>query len=163
MRSISSYQVFKTRELLRSYFANAYRSLVPGGMFLVDAFGGTDAVGSITEERKIPNSLRHDGSVVPSFTYIWEQVRYNPVDHHILCKIHFKLSDGREIKNAFRYDWRLWTLPELQEVMREAGFSSTDVYVDRWDDKKDEADNIYRRRTSFENLAGWLGYVIGYK
>jgi len=158
-----SYQVFKTRQLLRSYFANAYRSLAGDGIFMVDVFGGTEAIMELVEERKVKKAIRPDGSIVPGFTYIWEQARFNPVDHHILCKIHFRLADGTEIRDAFRYDWRLWTLPEVQELMREAGFRSTDVYMDGWDRDGDEADGIYRRRTFFENSAGWLGYVVGVK
>ncbi len=156
-----SYQVFKTRALLRSYFENAHRSLVDDGILVVDVFGGTDAVTELVEDREVPESTRPDGTKLPAFTYIWEQARFNPVDHHLLCKIHFRLHDGTEIKNAFRYDWRLWTLPELQELMLEAGFRSVEVYMDGWNDEKDEADNVYRRRTSFENIAGWLGYVVG--
>jgi cyclopropane fatty-acyl-phospholipid synthase-like methyltransferase len=156
-----SYQVFKTRETLCAYFRNARESLVEDGLFMVDVFGGTEAITTLVEERKISKTVLPDGTKVAPFTYIWEQARFNPVDHHLICKIHFRLADGREIRNAFRYDWRLWTLPEVQELMLEAGFRSAEVYMDRWDDEQDEADNIYRRRTSFENLAGWLGYVVG--
>jgi cyclopropane fatty-acyl-phospholipid synthase-like methyltransferase len=156
-----SYQTFKTRELLRAYFENAHRSLTEDGIFVVDVFGGTEAVTELEEEREVPASFRPDGTEVPPFTYIWEQVRFNPIDHHLLCKIHFRLADGREVRNAFRYDWRLWTLPELQELMREAGFRDVEIYIDGWNEEKDEADNVYRRRTSFENIAGWLGYVVG--
>ncbi len=158
-----SYQVFKTRERLRTYFENAYRTLTEDGIFVVDIFGGTEAVTELVEEREIPASVRLDGTTVPAFTYIWEQARFNPVDHSLLCKIHFRPKNGPEIRNAFRYDWRLWMLPELQELMHEVGFRSVEVYVDGWDDRKNEADNVYRRRTYFENIAGWLGYVIGIK
>lgn len=156
-----SYQVFKTREQLRSYFENAYRSLTDDGMFMIDVFGGTESMTELVEEREIPAAVRPDGTEVPAFTYVWEQARFNPVDHNLVCKIHFRLGDGREVRNAFRYDWRLWMLPELQELMREAGFRTVEVYTDGWDDDADEADNVYVRRTSFENIAGWLGYVVG--
>ena len=26
------------------------------------------------------------------------------------------------LRRAFRYDWRLWTIPELAEMLKEAGF-----------------------------------------
>ena len=45
--------------------------------------------------------------------------------------------------------------------MREAGFSKAEVYMEGWDDDEDEADGIFRRRTYFENMAGWVGYVVG--
>ena len=83
------------------------------------------------------------------------------VNHHILCHIHFKFPDKSKMKRAFTYDWRLWTLPELQELMLEAGFARADVYLEGWDDEEDEADGIFRRRKHFDNMAGWVGYVVG--
>jgi hypothetical protein len=67
------------------------------------------------------------------------------------------------MERAFTYDWRLWTLPELQEILLEAGFQDAEVYMEGWDDEADEADGIFRRRTRFDNMAGWVGYVVGYR
>ncbi|MDM7913964.1 MAG: hypothetical protein QUU85_01675 [Candidatus Eisenbacteria bacterium] len=106
-------------------------------------------------------SVRPDGTKVPGFTYVWEQASFNPIDHHIRCYIHFRFPDGRKMERAFRYDWRFWTLPELQEILLEAGFRSAEVYLEGWDDEADEADGIYRRRKSFEEMAGWVAYVVG--
>jgi len=39
-----SYSVFKTRPALRAYFEAAHRALKPGGLLVIDAFGGTEAV-----------------------------------------------------------------------------------------------------------------------
>ena len=66
-----------------------------------------------------------------------------------------------KLRKAFTYDWRLWTLPEIQELLREAGFASTEVYVDGWDEETEEGDGIYRRRTVLENQAAWVAYVVG--
>lgn len=156
-----SYSVFKSRDVLRKYFKNVYDSLIPGGMFVLDAFGGTEAMEDNEEDRKIPASIGIDGVKIPGFTYVWDQARFNVITHEILCHIHFKFKDGTVMRRAFTYDWRLWTLPELQEIMREAGFSKADVYMEGWDDEEDEADGIFRRRTYFENMAGWVGYVVG--
>jgi len=65
------------------------------------------------------------------------------------------------MKKAFTYDWRLWTLPELQELMQEAGFHDVSVYLEGWDDDADEADGIFRKRKQAENIPGWVGYVVG--
>lgn len=156
-----SYSVFKTREELRGYFRNAYASLAPGGVFVVDAFGGTGAMETSEEPRRIPASVRRDGARIPAFTYVWEQSRFNTITHEILCHIHFRFRDKSMWHRAFTYDWRLWTLPELREIMTEAGFASTEVYMEGWDDEEDEADGIFRRRTFFENMEGWVGYVVG--
>jgi len=156
-----SYSVFKARKEMVDYFRTAHASLARDGVFVVDAFGGTEAMDVLEERRRIPATLRGDGFKTPSFTYVWDQHRFNAVDHHILCYIHFEFRDGSRLERAFTYDWRLWTLPELQEMLLEAGFSRTEVYLEGWDDDADEADGIFRRRKTFENMAGWVGYVVG--
>lgn len=156
-----SYSVFKTRELMLAYFKAAHRSLVDDGIFVIDAFGGTDAMEENEEDRKIAASETLDGRRLPAFTYVWDQHRFNTINHDILCYIHFKFADGTMMKRAFTYDWRFWTLPELQELMLEAGFSSAEVYMEGWDEDEDDGDGIFRRRTYFENIAGWVGYVVG--
>ena len=158
-----SYSVFKTRELLRRYFQVIHGALEDEGIFFIDAFGGTEATEELEEERDVDPSIASDGTKVPGYTYIWEQVRFNPINHDILCKIHFGFKDGTRLDNAFTYDWRYWTLPELQEIMLEAGFRETEVYVEGWDDDEDEADGIFRRRTQIEEMAGWVAYVVGLK
>ena len=142
-----SYSVFKTRDELREYFQAVRRSLAPGGMFVVDGWGGQETMGEDREDRVIDAETAFNGTKIPKFTYIWEQERFNPIDHHILCHIHFKLGNGTKIKKAFTYDWRLWMLPEMTELLREAGFSSSDIYVEGWDDDEDEADGIFRKKT----------------
>ena len=54
-----------------------------------------------------------------------------------------------------------WTLPELQELLLEAGFARTDVYVEGWDEEADDTDGVFRRRARFENMSGWVAYVVG--
>ncbi len=158
-----SYSVFKERDLLRRYFRNAWTSLARDGILCVDAFGGTAATDEGIESRRVGPLMRNDGRKVPRFTYQWDQVRFNPVTHEILCHMHFRFSDGTRLTKAFVYDWRFWTLPELQETMREAGFRSVDVHVEGWDDERNEADGIFRKRRSFTNIAGWVAYVVGFK
>jgi len=156
-----SYSVFKDRSSLGQYFSAVRRSLRPGGLFFVDAFGGQETMGAVVERRKIKTSKDWDGKKVPAFTYVWDQARFNVVNNEILCHIHFNLRKGKKIRKAFTYDWRLWSLPELQELMREAGFASTEVYMDGWDEEAQDGDGIYRRRTRVENQAAWVAYVVG--
>ena len=158
-----SYSVFKTRDLLAGYFRSAHKSLEPGGIFVIDAFGGTEAMDSLEEPRRIPASTAFNGTRVPAFTYVWHQERFNTLDHHILCSIHFRFRDGSSRRRAFTYDWRLWTLPELKELMLEAGFASVEFFMEGWDAESHEANGVFRRRSTFENQAGWIGYVVGYR
>jgi SAM-dependent methyltransferase len=156
-----SYSVFKTRRELGGYFAKVRRSLARGGIFILDAWGGVETMGEDREERSIDPETAFDGTKVPRFQYVWEQARFNPIDHRILCHIHFGLRDGTRMPRAFTYDWRLWMLPEIRELLDEAGFRRSDVYVEGWDEDEDEADGIFRKKTRFENQEGWVAYVVG--
>lgn len=156
-----SYWVFKQRAELVRYFTCVRRSLKPGGMLVANAFGGTGALQKLTERTRVPTSTSIAGDLVPGFTYVWEHRSFNPIDHDIQCAIHFELRDGRRIRNAFRYDWRLWTLPELRDAIAEAGFRASEVYVEGWNAKHDRPDDTYRLKRRFENQEGWLAHVIG--
>jgi SAM-dependent methyltransferase len=158
-----SYSVFKERERLREYFRVVHDSLNEGGVFIVDAFGGLQAPEELEEERDVDPSTGPNGERVPGFTYVWEQVRFNPVTNEILCRIHFDFKDGTRMENAFSYDWRLWSLPELKEVMIEAGFKAADVYCDGWDEEEDEPDEVFVKRTELEEMDAWVAYVVGLK
>jgi hypothetical protein len=157
-----SYSVFKTRQELGRYFRTARRSLDRGGLFVLDAWGGQEVMGQDVERRRIAAEEAFDGTKVPAFTYCWEQKRFNPIDHHILCHIHFRMRGGRRLRRAFTYDWRLWTLPEIRELLSEAGFRTSEVFVDGWDEDEKEGDGVFRRRIYFENQAGWIAYVAAY-
>lgn len=156
-----SYWVFKRREELRAYFRTARAALTRGGLLCLDAFGGTEACQAVVETRRIPASRGPGGERVPSFRYVWDQRDFNAVDHHLRCRIHFRFGDGREMRNAFSYDWRMWTLPEIRELLAEAGFRESMVYVQDWDDKAHEALSSYSRLSRFENQLSWLAYVVG--
>jgi len=157
-----SYCVFKTRDLLRTYFKQVRKALRKDGMFVLDIYGGTEAVGTKLEPRKVAAFTSADGTKVPAFTYIWDQAEYNVIDHHVVNHIHFKIPKAGKIEKAFTYDWRLWTLPELQELLIEAGFKSAEIYLHDWTEDG-ESDDIYRRRTRYENALGWVAYVVGIK
>lgn len=157
-----SYCVFKTRELLRTYFKQVRKALKKDGLFVMDIYGGTEAVGTKLEPRRVAAHIAADGTKVPSFTYIWDQAVYNVIDHHVVNHIHFKIPGIGKIEKAFTYDWRLWTLPELQELLIEAGFKSAEIYLHDWT-KDGESDDIYRCRKSYENALGWVAYVVGIK
>jgi len=141
-----SYCVFKTRDELRRYFETARRGLVDDGIFFCELYGGTEAIVELQERRRCRG-----------FTYVWDQAKYNPIDHHTICHIHFEFPDGSRMERAFTYDWRLWTIPEVREVLYEAGFSKVELW---WDpvDGDPKGDSWYRRTEDEENQLGWLVY-----
>ena len=79
--------------------------------------------------------------------------------HAALCHIHFRFPDGTEIKKAFTYDWRLWTLAGIKDALADAGFTESDVF---WEGtgKDGEGNGIYRRQVKAENTPGWNAYIV---
>ncbi|MBI5066842.1 MAG: class I SAM-dependent methyltransferase [Deltaproteobacteria bacterium] len=143
-----SWQVFTTRAALRGYLASARRALRPGGALVLDAFGGWEALRPLREKRPLGGGA----------FYEWEQVSFDPITHRLRCAIHFRLPGGRRLDRAFAYDWRLWSLPEITELMAEAGLTAVEVL---WDPTPEGAEPAYRPRRSAESQAGWLAYVVG--
>ncbi len=158
-----SFCVFKQRETLRNYFKAVKKALRSEGVFVMDIYGGTESVMAKNDDiREIPGFTTPDGIRISDFDYIWEQAEYNPINHHTTCHIHFKVPGFGNINKAFTYDWRLWTLPEIQEILIEAGFSKAEVYLHDFDDDGD-SDEIFRLRKTYENTQGWVAYVVGVK
>ena len=156
-----SFCIFKQRDTLRKYFKAVAKSLNNEGIFVMDLYGGTESVTAKNDDvRKIPGFTTPDGVKISTFDYIWEQAEYNPINHHTTCHIHFKVPGHGSIDKAFTYDWRLWTLPELQEILLEAGFSKAEVYLHDFDDEG-ESDETFRLRKTYENAQGWIAYVVG--
>jgi SAM-dependent methyltransferase len=156
-----SYWVFHQRRDLLRYFASVRRSLRPGGIFFGNAFGGTEAMEPLTERRRVPAGNAPDGTLVPAFLYEWEHLEFDPISHRIRCDIHFRFRDGRRMRRAFHYDWRLWTLPEIRDALAEAGFRDSLVYIESTDSKTGSGNGVYRRRERYENQEGWLAVVVG--
>ena len=61
---------------------------------------------------------------------------------------------------AFSYNWRLWTLPEIQECLREAGFRHVDVYMQGWDDKKNEETEQFYKVKKCDADPAWVAYLV---
>ena len=96
------------------------------------------------------------------FTYVWHQARYQPVTGHLLCHIHFRFPDGSRMDQAFSYDWRLWTLPELREILLQAGFRRVTVYWEG-DDGKGGGNGEFTPSAEGEADGGWIAYVVAEK
>lgn len=145
-----SYWLFKERAVMKKYFKKVYNGLADDGIFFLDAFGGYEAFQEMEE------STKHK-----KFTYIWDQESYNPITGDCTFHIHFKFKDGSKLKNAFTYKWRLWTLPELTEMLEECGFKPA-VY---WEgtDKHGEGNGIFTPATEGEADASWVAYIVAEK
>ncbi len=143
-----SHNLLLARHQLLAYLANARRSLLPGGLFLLDCIGGTEAIIDFSEERRC-----HD------FTYIWSQRGFNPLDHSAACSISFAFPDGSRLEPAFAYRWRLWSMPELRDALAEAGFTGVRIF---WEYSDDAGDPRYLEVDREQNQEIWLAYVVAW-
>ena len=144
-----SYFLFETRDEMRAYFRSVYDSLMDDGVFFLDAYGGYDAPRDIVEERECEG-----------FTYIWEQANFNPIDGQMDCFIHFRFPDGSRIDRAFTYHWRLWSLPEIRELLEEAGFGEVTIYWEGTDEENNEGNGVYEPAEVGDADPGWVCYVV---
>jgi len=144
-----SYYLFTTRETLRRYFEAARAALKVDGILFLDAFGGYEAHQELEERTEYDDH-----------TYVWDQAAFNPIDQHMTCRIHFEFPDGSELRDAFVYHWRLWTLPEIRELLLEAGFSTATVYWEGTDEETGEGDGIYTPSEQGDADAGWIAYIV---
>jgi len=149
VRDIDDPKVDIVAALNFSYFEAARRSLAPGGMLVLDMFGGWEAQMEVTDKTKYSG-----------FTYIWEQTAYDPISHITQFQIHFKFHGGGGIKAAFEYNWRLWTIPELREILSEAGFEHVDIYWEGTDEDTDEGSGEFELVTEAENQPGWIAMLV---
>ena len=145
-----SYFIFKKREELLRYFRQVRTTLGNQGLFVLDAYGGADAQRTSLEERDI------DG-----FTYVWDQHVYDPINSQVVNHIHFEFEDGSRLQRAFTYDWRLWTLPEIRELLAEAGFSRSHVYWEGTDAETQEGNSVFTRRRKAPDDPAWVSYIVG--
>jgi cyclopropane fatty-acyl-phospholipid synthase-like methyltransferase len=154
-----SYLIFKEREILKAYFTSVYESLNPKGVFMLDLFGGPHAQEVMKEKKKVDAGTDYLGNPTPPFTYIWDQAKFNAVNQNILCKIHFKGKHIEPIETAFTYDWRLWGLAEITDLLKEVGFIKVDHYFEGWDDETEETDGVMNVRTTYEDMMAWICYL----
>jgi hypothetical protein len=146
-----SHFIFREREQLRRYFANVYEKLDKDGLFIIDCFGGSQCFEAIEEETE------HD-----DFTYFWDQDGFDPVSNRAQFHIHFQVKGEEKRLNVFNYDWRMWSIPELRELLAEAGFKKSTIY---WEGTTDdgEGDGNFQPVTEGEDCESWIAYIAAEK
>jgi hypothetical protein len=146
-----SYWIFDERAQMLNYFRRCRDSIKDDGLMFLDMFGGPESMEETKEKTK------HD-----DFTYVWQQAEFHPVTNHIQCYIHFKFKDGSKLKKAFSYSWRLWTAPEIRDLLLEAGFSNVTVYWEG-EDEDGEGNGIFTPDERGEADLAWVAYVVAEK
>lgn len=154
------------RSGLLAYLANARSRLRKGGILAVDLYAGGDAwrLGTSRDHRLGPRGER--------ITYTWEQRHADPVTGRVVNTMSFRVlpkgrKDGRAggavvLKDAFVYDWRLWSVPELRDAMVEAGFGEVEVFP-RADHAVDHLGETHVRpiETAGDDAGGLIVFVVG--
>ena len=144
-----SYFIFKERQQLKSYMKSCFKSLKNKGVFVLDCFGGSACQDS-----------NEDVTRNPGFVYFWEQESFDPLTHRAKFHIHFHLNhEKRKRSFVFTYDWRMWTLPELKDLLLEVGFKTVHFY---WEgtSRQGRGNGVFRRVQKGEPCEAWIAYVV---
>lgn len=163
-----SFWLFKTRPEVIEYFRIARKNLAEGGLLIIDMMGGGECYEEAHEDvRSIggyDKAVKHRDDAPPckigKFKYIWEQHSFNPITHDASFFIHFKFKDGSRIDRAFEYHWRFWTIPEVREMLAEAGFKESVVYWENEDEDADERD-AWQIAEDAPSDPSWIAYIVG--
>ena len=125
------------RGLLVKYLENSRRRLEMGGggwgggIFVCDIYGA-GAKGAANAWTESGFTRKHPSRGRELVHYSWEHRDADPITGMVTNAIHFRVElDGEviaEMRDAFEYRWRLWSVPELREALVEAGFNSTEVH-----------------------------------
>jgi hypothetical protein len=155
--NFSFWAITEWRDLV-SYLRCVRRSLGTGGIVVLETAGGPGMM-KTTAER---TAVKRDGDFW--FRYVWRQRGFNPITHRLRCSISFELRSGRVLRDAFVYDWRLWTLPEVERALREAGFAAVKHY---WEGRASTRNGngtaaaAYRATERAPNHHAWVCFVVG--
>lgn len=140
------------------YFKHVFNALSGrGGIFAMDLYGGASSESHLKLRRHF-----HD------FTYVWEQEAFDVINRMTKISLHFQLKNNRVIRHAFTYHWRLWSLPEVRDCLKEAGFGSIHVWIrnmpslEEREDNEDSWDNDskYEETTVFYQQSAWNAYIV---
>lgn len=155
-----SYWLFTRRETLLNYFQTARKGLAKDGILFLDFMGGSECQMEVTDRTR--RNLKGYGP----FTYVWEHASFEPISGRNICKIHFEFPapmgserKPKPMRNAFVYEWRLWSVPELRDLLDAAGFSRTRVYWEG-EDEKGRGNGVYRESTRGTADRSYVGYIV---
>ena len=135
--SVLNYSILYLREPgeLQSYLRHAISGLAPGGILVLNLFGGAPALRPGTTRHQVtPFPRLSTESPIPAFEYLWEVRSFDHTSQRLDCRIHFVVPDPsapggtHEVRDAFTYDWRLWSVPEMVAACVQAGFSSAQLW-----------------------------------
>jgi len=149
-----SYCFFRDRKTLGHYFRRVFESVAADGLFVLDLLGGPFY--------NAPNEHELELEDPHPFSYFLEQHSYDPITADARYSIHFKRPGEAKRKHVFAYTFRLWTVPELRDLLLEVGFSKVVVY---WEGTKRDGsgDGVWRPTAVGDPSDSWLTYIVALK
>lgn len=148
-----SYWALRTRAQMPEYFTAAYEDLDAEGIFVLDAHGGPESLEQRQEETRIAEG----------FTYVRDRAYFSPVTHDARLFIHFHFPDGSRMQRAFRYEWRVWSIPEIRDILTEAGFGRVDCYWEGTAADGEGGNGVFRKTRYGTNDLSWIAYPVAPK
>jgi hypothetical protein len=141
------------RRALVDYLASVHAALADEGVVVLDVMGGPERqVDARTERRRCRG-----------FEVEWTQSRFDPISGRGRFSLSFIKDGGARLDQAFVYDWRLWTLPELRDTMADAGFAESVVYWPGDDTKRGGHQGMYKRKREAAAVTSFVAYLVGIK
>lgn len=156
-------------EELHSYLRHAVNGLAADGILVLNLFGGAATVQPGTTRHWVtPNPRLPSEPAIPAFEYLWEVRSYHRASQRLDCRIHFAAPDPAapertlELRDAFSYDWRLWSVDELVGACAQAGFSGVQVWRHTYDPSKGAAGVFLGcvEPDSLLALESWTAYIV---
>ena len=145
-----SYFFMKDRKTLKKYFTACKKSLAKGGILAIDAFGGPDYLGSHIDRRR---------NTEKKFQFWWEVEMFDAINHQIKTHIHFQMDGQKRRNRVFSYDWRLWSIPEITDVLLDAGFTNIAYWAEGLD-RQGRGDGVFREIKTEKNCSTWITYIV---
>jgi SAM-dependent methyltransferase len=146
------------RGSLVTYLRRCAARLTPGGVFVADLYGGSESLktGTFKTKLRAPEGDR--------IVYTWEQREFSHITMRATNAMHFRVTPRRgrvyEYRDAFTYDWRVWSIPEFTDAAHDAGFARVEVY-DRLADAIDSDGGVMVRPVDGELDDPFVVYVVG--
>ena len=169
--SVLNYSILYLHESeeLRSYLRQAVSGLALDGILVLNTFGGPARTQPGTTRRRVtPQPRLPSEPPFPKFDYFWEVRSYDCASKRLDCRIHFAVPDRtapqgiHEVSDAFRYNWRLWSVRELVAACIESSFSEAQVWRHTYDPSKGQAGVFLGRidPDSVDALENWTAYIV---
>ena len=142
------------RAALVGYFAHLRACLRPGGVVVLDIYGGENAW---TPGRTSTHARLDDGRRVG---YTWRQVDADARTGMVRNAIDFRVGAAR-LEKAFEYYWRLWSIAELRDALIDAGLGAVEVHDRLGVAQRGDGGLVVRAMDRDDRLEGdWVAYVV---